>query len=85
MMSQAVVSTGLQRMTCAKCGRAFTVQPNNVTFCRDEQRTRAWFEVRCLHCGAAHQMSCDEAKQSVDAEILKRAFQRYEKENQWKP
>ncbi|MDO8584707.1 MAG: hypothetical protein Q7R85_01130 [bacterium] len=77
MTPQAVVTASLHRMECVGCKRTFLTQLRNVTFHRSADKLKVWFEAACLHCGAANPLNREEAKQSVDAEVLKRAFEKY--------
>ena len=81
MTPQAVVTAALHRTMCGHCGRTFLTQLRNVTFHRSEDKAHMWFEARCLHCGEANAMDVEKAKQSVDAEVLRRAFDKYDWEH----
>ncbi|MBI2075345.1 MAG: 3CxxC-type zinc finger protein [Candidatus Harrisonbacteria bacterium] len=83
MTPQAVVAAALHRMMCEHCGQKFPTQLSNVTFHfhRSEDKARAWFEARCLHCGKANAMNQKKAGQLVDAEVLRRAFDKYDWEH----
>lgn len=77
MTTQIVAAATAHCTVCTHCGQPFITQLRNVTFNRSEDKTRVWFEARCFHCGTVSSLSCEDARKSVDAEVLRRAFEKY--------